>query len=444
MSFRLFQWRTGGSVKRWAAFLGVVCALIAATWGCRAGYVGWQVRVARSALAEGAAGKALGALRKAEAWASDNPEVLFLIGRALRRTGELAGAHANLDRAILAGWPEDEVRQQRYLLLMQTGHFDQAGGYLGEFMRTGAPDDLAEEIYEARAKGFLSIYDLNEAILCIDYWLKWRPHARQARMWRADIWERSARWQDAISEYRTILEHDPHDFDARLKLADALLLQHDVQAALEEYRKCVADSPNDVASLFGVVKCRQRIGEPFDAKKELLALLERDLSAMQKGEVLLELGQIALFNQDYAQAVDLLARACAVDPTNRFVYQPLSRAYARLGKTELAEQAKRRGEESTKRLSRLSEITGKMVQHPQDPELHYEAGMLFFAEGAGQDGAAWLHMALKFDPGHRKTHAALADYYEGIGDATTASHHRKMAEDVAHRDNVSQSQLGSP
>lgn len=442
----MFQWKMGGAARRWAGFLGVVVVLIVAVWGCRAGYGAWQLRIARTALSEGAPRRALAALRKAEALAPNKAEVLFLVARALRRTDELTDVHAYLDRAVQAGWPADEVRHQRYLMLMQAGRFDQAGGYLGEIVRSGANDDLAEEIYEARAKGFLSIYDLKEALLCIDYWLKWRPHARQARMWRAEICERIALLQDAISEYRAILQHDPNDFEARLKRADALFLQHDIQGALDDYRKCVAAKPDDVASQFGVVKCRRRIGEPADAKKEMLALLERDLSATQKGELLMELGEMALFNQDYQQAVDFLERAHDADSANRFVYQPLSRAYMQLGKTELAEQAKRRGEESNSRLTRLSEVTNKIVDEPQNPELRYEVGMLFFAEGADKEGAAWLHTALKCDPGHRKTHAALAKYYDEIGDVIAASHHRQMADEAElnDKDDVTQSKLGSP
>jgi tetratricopeptide (TPR) repeat protein len=444
MNFRLFHWMAASSVRRWAAFLGAVFVLVAAFWGCRAGYVAWHVSVARTALSHGAAGQALAALRKAEALAPDEPEVLFLLGRSLRRTGALADMQVYLDRALLAGWPEDEVRQQQYLMLMQTGNFDQAGSYLDEVVRKGATDDLAEEIYEARAKGLLSIYDLQEALRCLDYWLKWRPHGRQARMWRAEICQRTSFWNEAISEYRAILEHDSHDFEARLKLADALFSQHDVQGALEEYRKCVAARPDDAPALFGVAKCQQRTGETSDAKSGLLALLKRELSATQKGEVLLELGEMALFNQDYAQAADLLARAREADSTNRFIYQPLSRAYARLGKTELAEQVQRRGDESTRRLSQLVEITDKIVHDQQNPELRYEAGMLLFADGAAKEGAAWLFTALKCDPGHRQTHAALADYYEGIGDANSASRHRKMAADGEHRGNVARFRVRSP
>src|SRR6185369_13940929 len=151
MSFRVFQWKAGGATRRWVVFLAVVVVVIVVAWGCRAGYGAWQLCVARSALSEGASRQALAALRKAEALTPDNPEVLFLLARALRRTADLADVHTYLDRAILAGWPEDEVRHQRYLMLMQTGHFDQAGGYLGEIVRSGANDDLAEEFYEARA-----------------------------------------------------------------------------------------------------------------------------------------------------------------------------------------------------------------------------------------------------------------------------------------------------
>jgi len=448
MGSLLFQsvrdnWAGGTRTRRCAAVFTVVCLLMIVAWGCRKAYVAWHVRAARAALSEGNAGLALVALRQAEPYARTDAEILFLLARALRRHDELTDVHAYLDRAVLAGWPEDQVRHQRYLILMQTGNFNQAENYLTQILGAGSvSDELAAEIYEARVKGYFSIYDLKEALVCIEYWLKWRPHERQARMWRAEIWERTSVLQEAISDYRKVLEHDPKDFEARLKLADALLLQHDVQGALGEYQKCVAGRPDDVAALLGVMKCQLRIGDLSQAKTGLRALLERDLSATQKGEVLLELGEMALFNLDYPQAADYLSQARVADPTNRFIYQPLSRAYARLGKTDLAEEAKRRGEEITKRFGRISELTNKMVLDPQNPELRYETGMLFFAEGATNDGAVWLLTALKYDPEHRKTHAALADYYEGIGNAVAAGRHRRMAE-ASEKPGADRSKSGS-
>jgi Tfp pilus assembly protein PilF len=159
--------------------------------------------------------------------------------------------------------------------------------------------------------------------------------------------------------------------------------------------------------------------------------------------VLLELGETALFNQDYPQAIDLLGRAREADPANRFVYQPLSRAYLRTGQTDLAAETKRRGDEITKRLLRISELTSKMIREPHNPELRYETGMLCLAGGAHDSGAVWLLTALKYDPDHRKTHAALADYYEGIGNAAAAGRHRRMAEAQGKRDAANQSKSGS-
>jgi Tfp pilus assembly protein PilF len=287
----------------------------------------------------------------------------------------------------------------------------------------------------------LTTYNLKDALLCVDYWLSWRPHARQARMWRAEIWERTSLWGNAIADYRAVLEHNPDDFDARLKLADALLWEQDVNSALREYNVCVSSRPGSAAAQLGRVKSLRRTGESSAAQLALRALLEQDLTSEQKAEALFELGEIALLNQDYAQAADFLSRSRAADPANRQVYHPLSQAYARLGQDDLAEEAKRHGDETTRRVTRLSEIIKEMVNHPDDPELRYEAGMLFFAEGAPKDGAAWLHTALRCDPTHRKTHAALADFYEKSGDVPSARHHRSMAGAGGERSSQPEMQL---
>jgi tetratricopeptide (TPR) repeat protein len=430
--------------RRWRFAVALAVFFLAATFGAREGFLLWHIRSARASLSSGSPDRALDALHKITRLAGENAEVLFLLGRASRRADKLDAVYPYLDRAVRAGWPEDEVRHQRYLTLVQSGNLDQAGSYLEEVLRKGVDDDLAEEVYEARTKGFLTIYNLKDALLCIDYWLRWRPHARQARMWRAEIWERTSLWGNAIADYRAILEHNSDDFDARLKLADALLWEQDVKGALREYDVCVAMRPGNAAAQLGRVKSLRRTGASSEARSALRTLLEKDLTAEQKAEVLFELGEIALLNQDYAQAADFLSRSRAADPANRQVYHPLSQAYARLGKRDLADEAERRGEETTRRVTRLSEIVKEMVGHPDDPELRYEAGMLFFEEGAPKDGAAWLHTALRCDPNHRKTHAALADYYEKSGDVPSARHHRSMAEARSGGERASQPELQLP
>ncbi len=431
MCSRRFQRLTAGPAKR-RAIIGLSIVLLGlARPGLGWCYVAWQTHAARQALSEGQPARAAAILRKAESLQPNRAEILFLLGRALRRNGELEAAGSYLDRARQAGWPEPEVRLQRQLLLTQSGAFAQAGDFLTELLRKGVDDDTAEEIYEARAKGFYSSFRLPDALLCIEFWLKWRPHARQARVWRADIHERTEHWSDAVQDYRAILEHDPQDVEARLRLASALLPLNAIRDALEEYEKCLAVRPNDTAAILGRLKCLRRLGELADVSDRLAALLSRDLTQPQRGEVLCELGELALFDHDYEQAIDYFTRARQADPTNSHVHHPLSTAYLRLGETDLAEAEKRRGEQLVDRTKQLAEITQQILEDPRNPELRYQAGMLFFGQGMKKEGAAWLMTALECDPGHRKSHAELASYYDEIGDAAAAQRHRTMAGNAA-------------
>jgi predicted Zn-dependent protease len=165
----------------------------------------------------------------------------------------------------------------------------------------------------------------------------------------------------------------------------------------------------------------------------LRGIIDRNLSDQQRSHVFYELGEILLYGRHYEQAVDCLTRARESDPTNRLVYHTLATAYARLGKVELAEGAKRRGDEIHKRAARMEKVTMSLLSEPGNPDLRYEAGTILIAEGLKKEGAAWLHTALDCDSGHKKTHRALAEYYADIGDTAAAARHRKLAGEDAER-----------
>jgi tetratricopeptide (TPR) repeat protein len=428
MSVRLFMQKIRPvPARRWAVIgLGALSAGLV-LFGLRWCFVTWQVHSARQALSEGNPSAAVAALRQAESVDPHRAEVAFLLGRALRRAGKLGEAASYLERSAAAGWPMEEVRLQRELLLVQSGAFAPAGDFQEEFLSKGASDDTAEEIYEARAKGFYSTYRLGDALLCLEFWLKWRPHARQARIWRGEIYERLERLPEAGQDYRAILEHDPQDVEVRIRLAETMLPRNDAQGALAEFETCLKIRPNDAAALRGRLKCLRRLGELEGVNEGLTALLDRELSARDRADVLYELGEMSLYNKAYHQAIDYLTRSRQADPTYMVVDQSLSIAYARLGMTELAEETKQRCKQSLARGSRLADITRQMLREPRDPELRYEAGMILMAEGLKKEAAAWLKTALDCDPSHRRSHAAMADYLAEIGDPDGAAQHRKLA-----------------
>jgi tetratricopeptide (TPR) repeat protein len=390
-------------------------------------YAAWQIRQARQNLSDTRPVLALEHLRQLAVPEAYRAEKLFLLGRASRRAGQLESAAAYLEQAEQAGWTVKEVRLQQNLLLVQTGNFQQAGDLLKEILVTGTDDDTAEEIYEARAKGFYSTFRLGDALVCLNYWLNWRPHVRQARIWRAEIFERTTRTKEAVEDYRAVVQRDPDDVEVRLRLGAALLELNETRSALEEFETCLAKKTADADAQIGRLKCLRRLGELANVSETLSTLLDRELKPGQRGSVLRELGEMALYQQDYARAVEYLKQARQVDPVNCLVYAPLRIAYSRLGLADLAEAEKRRGEEATARSNRLSEITQAVLQDSLNADLRYEAGMILVAEGLKSEGAAWLKTAVECDPTHVKAHAALADYYDDLGDLAAAQRHRRLA-----------------
>lgn len=413
--------------RKLALALGVLlfAGLVAVGW--RPLYVAWELRAARSRLAEGKIEAALQALQSAERFDPDRAETVYLLARAHRRADELDKATLYLERARNANWPESDLRSQRYLMLMQTGHLDRAEPYLREVLRERAEDWLAEEIYEARAKGYLSTYRLKEAALCLNFWIEWRSQAVQPRIWRADLWERIELWGAACDDYRAVLRADPSHRLARRRLAECLLNLNQSRDALEHYQICLETDPDDVEAAIGAATCRLRLGRVGEAKHHLESALRGDVTPVQRASVLVELARIALEERQIARALELLTEASELDPRNTVAQHLLGIAYARLGDDERAARHTARAKQMTERSNRFAEITRKLLITPEDADLRWEAGMILMEEGMEGDGAAWMATALVYDPYHNKTHEQLAQYYVETGDARLAAHHRAMA-----------------
>ena len=68
--------------------------------------------------------------------------------------------------------------------------------------------------------------------------------------------------------------------------------------------------------------------------------------------------------------------------------------------------------------------------------VRYELGRWYLRNGQAATGVGWLVMALRADPRHAPTHAALAGYFEGAGQPQRAALHRAAAAAPAEpRDN---------
>jgi tetratricopeptide (TPR) repeat protein len=399
--------------------------------------VDWQIRSAQSLLLMGDDADVESALRVLKSAESverpTRPQLLYLLGRAERRAGNVDEAIEYLRRAQGAGWPARQVQEQIQLARIQRGHFEDLRQSLSGLTSGPASDEFAYEAYEAMAKGYLYAYRFADALHCLGYWIEWCPQAVEPRVMRAGIWEQSQDWKRAIEEYHEVLRIDPSHLKARLAMAGHMLLQlNQVQDACREFLYCLQEHPDDVSAVLGLAACERRLGAPQGAESRLRALLARRLTLEQRTNTQLQLGQILLDRGEPDEAAELLAQAVAADPRNSPAQYALGSAYAATGQADKAAACFGRSRVLQEQFSRLTDITTELVNHPERAELRWEAGRILMEQGLSAEGAAWLSTVLMYDPHHQPTHEALADYYETVKrDPRMAAHHRHAAQQAA-------------
>lgn len=417
--------------SRWLAGTVVLIGLVLFFGAWRPVYVAWKIRSAKALMNMGSIGRAQDALRQLELariQQPENPELIYLLARANRRTGDVEKSLEYLRMAESAGWDRELVQQQKQLALFQRGHIDDSAT-LDHLLRQNASDELAYEVYESLAKGYMFSYRFSDALHCLDFWSEWCSDAADPRMWRAQIWEQSERWEKANSEYREVLKRDPGHQEARQSLARILLLeQNKAEEAYREFQISLGQSPDDFNAQLGMATCERRMANPEGAEVRIRALLNRDLTPQQLASVRMEMGQILLDRRALPEAIAMLTSVVEADPLNSTAHYVLGCAHAASGDQESAQKcfewSRIRGEQ----FSRLTTITTELVNHPEKPDLRWEAGRILMDQGMHTEGAAWMSTALIYDPEHRATHESLAEYYRLIKpDERLAQLHREKA-----------------
>lgn len=399
------------STRGKAAGFSLLVVVFVGLFGWKWALVSWRIRSARELLNAGDIEQALARLETAESLQPERAELLYLLAKAHRRADQYDRFTEYLERAEAAGWSADDLRTQRYLALVQIGQFDRAEPFLEETVKSGASDELAEEFYEAKAKGCLRTYRLIDARICLNYWLEWKPHAIRPRLWLADVHTRVNDWKAAVAEYRKVLQSDPEHPEANLRLGDCLLHLHQAREALAHYRKVLARRPDHVAARIGRAKCERQLALVEDSAATFAGLLKLDLSNSQRVDVLVELAQIKFRDErDPEAAIRLLKEAERIAPQHEPMHATLAAAYRRTGREELAGKHEKRAKESQARLDRLVEITRKIVHSPKNADLRYQAGQIYMEQGMHAAGAGWMRTALLLNPHHQPARKALAQY----------------------------------
>ncbi|HKB01360.1 MAG TPA: tetratricopeptide repeat protein [Gemmataceae bacterium] len=401
----------------------VACALVALAAGPHA-WAWYHLRAGKAALAKYHPEEARTALDASLAVWPDRPSVRLLASRAARQSGDFGEADRHLRAAQRAtGGMSDEIAFEWALLQAAAGNIWE----VDEYLQRRADDDpgLAPLAWEALADGYLRVFRTVDAMACLDQWLKRDPdnvRALELRGWTYVTGKGVKRGSD---DFRRALELDPSRGETRWQLALCLLELGGYEEALPLLDRVARDRPGNPDVLARLARCQNMVGRGDDARR----VLDGVLAAHPDNTAALRTrGQFALADGNPAEAEGWLRRAAAAAPNDYQTQWLLFQALQQQNRPAEAREQLRVAEDVKDRTERLGELRSRRLgEHPLDPALHYEMGLLLIRTGHPDQGEWWLQSALSLDADYAPAHAALAELYVRAGKTAEAAEHRRKA-----------------
>src|SRR5262249_26993574 len=138
----------------------------------------------------------------------------LLAAQTARRLGGYEEAEHHLARCqeIRGGLPEEVVLEQA-LIRAQRGGMDSVQPYLRSLVEDDHP--ATPLILEAMTKGYMKAYRFGDAAYLLALWRERSPDDLQANLLQGYVREHVGPEQEAVDNYRRVLEQDPEHDDAR-------------------------------------------------------------------------------------------------------------------------------------------------------------------------------------------------------------------------------------
>ena len=416
--------------RRWLSLSGVVLALVLASlaWS---GFQRWSTVNAGMALMEDDRFVEAGDKFKAASdWRFWDEELAYYAAVAYRRGGKLEQFAALLHRAEEGGWPAEQIRLQR--ILGQTQHglgTKETDAELDRICMQGADNFSALQIYEARAKGYMSLYHVEAAMQTLNFWIEWQPRAATPRLLRAQLYEQLQSVRSAELDCQAAVQAQPHNVEARIKYAQLLLLAQKPDQATEQFQACLKISPDEPRAQLGLIQMRVRDGGDLtDVEQSLQKIVDGHHPSEIREQALMLLTNVYLTRRAYAKVIEQLQEPDSMGRLSVPMCQALIRAHVALKHMDKAEKYRRLLEEKNNRRQEVQELYTQIRNRPSDPDLRYQMAGLCRDEGDIEAALTWWCTAIVAEPRHQPSHEALAKYYQSVGNLTRANAHRGLAE----------------
>ncbi len=340
---------------------GTLLALVVTLAACTGGDPQALVTQARGDLARGDFKQAIIQAKTALQRMPDLPEARYLLGVALLRTGDAAGAEAELRRALALGFAAATVApalaqamlaqglQTRLIaefadtVLDQTADLASLKTSLATAYALEGDAQASQAALSAaltadphyapallmRARALAGQNDVEGALAVLDSIIARTPANHQAWQAKGDLLRPSkGKGDEALAAYRKVLEIKPDHVAAHVALLTLLLAQDKLVDAAAQLGKLKSLSPNQPQTRYFETLLAyqqddfQRAGE---LSRQLLVLAPTDLRSLQLA------GATALQVNDLVQAQAHLERVVRAAPQARLARQLLVSAYLRTG-----------------------------------------------------------------------------------------------------------------
>jgi tetratricopeptide (TPR) repeat protein len=336
----------------------------------------------------------------------------LLAGRTARRAGDIPTAWEHLRRCReLQKGVSEEQQLEEYLVRAQTGEVDEVYRYLLPYLVDEGP--LTPLVLEALVRAYMGKYRTEQAGQCLSRWLQLEPDNAEALSRQGTWWAQQQDIRAAAADYARVLDVDPLRTDVRLAYAELFRADRMSEQAAEQYRTVLRQSPGNPTALLGLAQCYADLGKPEEARASLDALPE---DRQDTADVLWVRGVVEMQCGQPEKAEPLLRRALVRDPGQIDACYNLTLCLKRLGREDEARAMNLRFQQIDADQKRLIAIASRELSaSPSSADLHCELGEIYLRLGHPDRGVHWLLAALRLDPGHRRAHERLRDYYDSLG-----------------------------
>jgi Tfp pilus assembly protein PilF len=384
-------------------------------------WASYHLRAGRAALERYHTAESVPHLQAALAVWPRDPETLLLSARAARRSDSFDTANRILDRYQELRPKDEDLTIERVCVRAERGEPDSVTKYCRSLIEQNHP--ASPLLFEALARGYLRTYQPHKAEDVLKEWLQRQPDNPQAFLLQGLVYDLEMRQADAVKSFRAALTADPTLDEARLRLCDTLMQLGSVEEAQPHLEYLRSRIPNNLRVQVYLARLQDRLGHPEEAERMLEAVLARQ---PRFAPALVERGKLALRAGQPVEAEKWLREAVKQDPSDHQALHQLILCLERNGKLAEADREQERLKQMEQDMKDIQAIArGAMERTPHDADLHYQIGMISLRAGAVEEGLRWLHSALKENPNHQRTHKALMEHYQRIGNFSRAREHRR-------------------